>query len=106
MQGSELTDSIRVQVVSVESDREIGWADNVTASLQDRLPDLQAAIHAGVSAVSASLQRLSKPPGWEISTVETTFGVSLTAEGGALIAKAGLGATVDVCVKFARSDDA
>jgi hypothetical protein len=90
----------------VESDREIGWAENLTASLQDRLPDLQAAIHAGVSAVSTSLVHIPKPSGWKIDTVETRFGISLTAEGGAIIAKAGLGTTLDVNVKLTRSEDA
>jgi hypothetical protein len=106
MQGSDAADSIRVQVVSIESDREIGWAENITVALQDRIPDLQAAVGAGVAAVSASLQNLPRPTGWDVATIEATFGVSLTAEGGALIAKAGLGATMDVTVSFVRSNNA
>jgi hypothetical protein len=43
--------------------------------------------------------------GWRLDNVSASFGVTLTAEAGALLSKASAGATFDVTVTYKRAPD-
>ena len=85
--------------------REIGWGTNVAEQLESRLDDIRRAIAAGATAVARSLDSLSGAPDWQLDSVSASFGITLTAEAGALVSKASAGATFEVTVTYKRSAD-
>lgn len=100
-------ESVLIQVVGdAEDHRQINWAVNVAERLDTRIEDLRRAVMSGTSAIAESLPSLAEAEGWRLSDVSATFGVSLTAEAGAIIAKAEAGATFEVSVTFTRTESA
>lgn len=95
---------ILVQVVpATQPGREIGWRSPAVADQLDRrLDDIKAAVATGTRAVGDSLPTLPEAAGWEVKEVSASFGITLTAEAGALITKASAGATFEVSVTFQR----
>ncbi len=93
-----------VPVVKVSSRREIGWNGNVSAPLEDRLPEIQHGIAAGTQMVAGTLGGLHGPKGWCINEVSASFGITLAAEAGVIVSKASAEATLDVTVTFTRQD--
>jgi hypothetical protein len=100
--NTEPEHKVLVQVVEVDSDREIGWASNLAEQLQGRLDDIRAAIVAGSGTVANSLVSLPSAEGWVLDEVSAAFGITLTAEAGVILSKASAAATFDVTVKFSR----
>jgi Trypsin-co-occurring domain 1 len=98
-------DEVLVQVIQLEPGREIGWGSGVTEKLRDHLDDLSAAIRAGSAAVAGSLDSLATRPGWHLTEVSASFGVTLTGEAGILVSHASVGATFDVTVRFTRAEE-
>lgn len=96
--------AVLVQVVpAAEAGREIGWGQaNVAEALDRRLDDIRQAIASGARAVADALPSLPRPDDWELSEVSAAFGLTLTAEAGALLTRASAGATFDVTVTFTR----
>lgn len=106
MKDSDSTE-ILVQVVpQAEAGREIGWGTNVAEKLEGRMDDVRRAVESGSSAVASSVEGLPAPTGWRISEVSASFGVTLTAEAGALVSKAGGAATFEVAITFSRGTNA
>ncbi|ONI92337.1 hypothetical protein ALI22I_04600 [Saccharothrix sp. ALI-22-I] len=102
---AELDDEpVLVQVVDVQAGREIAWGSNAAARLGDRVDEIRKAIVAGTRAVSAGLSDLSVAEEWEVGEVSATFGITLTAEAGVLLSRAGAEATFEVSVTFQRSE--
>ena len=95
---------VLVQVV-VADDREIGWGSNIAERLDGRLDDVRQAIASGAKAVADSVPTLASAQGWKLSEVSAAFGVTLTAEAGALLSKASAGATFEVTVIYRRDED-
>jgi hypothetical protein len=96
---------VLVQVVpDAAAGREIGWGTNVAERLDARLDDIRRAIASGASAVAESLGSLPSARDWRLDNVTASFGVTLTAEAGALLSKASAGATFDVTVTYKRDD--
>ena len=95
---------VLVQVAAdAEAGREIGWSTaNVAEQLDRRLSDIRNAVTDGAAAIAQSLPTLPEAKGWQLQEVGATFGVTLTAEAGALITKASAGATFEVTVSFRR----
>jgi hypothetical protein len=83
--------------------REIGWGTNVAEQLESRLDDIRRAIASGTMAVAGSLDSLHSVPDWRLDNVSASFGVTLTAEAGALLTKAAAGATFEVTVTYKRT---
>ena len=98
--GSE---QVLVQVVDVRAGREIGWGTSLAEELGKRLDDIRVAIAAGAKTVAGSLVGLPSAQGWQLEEVSASFGVTLTAEAGALLSKASAGATFEVQVTFHRT---
>ncbi|MDX2527011.1 CU044_2847 family protein [Streptomyces europaeiscabiei] len=95
---------VLVQVVELESGREISWGSNVAETLRNRLNDIREAIRAGADSVSSSLGDLPRQNGWEVGEVSASFGITLTAEAGVILSKASTEATFEVTVTFRRSE--
>jgi hypothetical protein len=91
-----------VQVVEVDVEGDIGWRDNLAEQLGDRSEDIRHAIAAGAKAVTDSLPQLPGAQGWKMKEVSASFGVTLTAEAGAILSKASAGATFEVNVTYQR----
>lgn len=102
MEAKEPGDTVLVQVLPVGRGREIGWGRNTVSALSPRLHDLGEAIAAGSRAVALNLARLSAAPGWELTEVSASFGITFTAESGVIIAKGSAGAAIEVNVTFRR----
>jgi Trypsin-co-occurring domain 1 len=101
--GIESEHKVFVQVVEVNSGREIGWGSNLSEQLQGRRDDIRAAIVSGSDTVASSLVSLSSAGGWVLDEVSAGFGITLTAEAGVILSKASAAATFDVTVKFTRT---
>ena len=97
-------DHVWVQVVELDSNRQIGWGSNLEQRLNERIGDIRAAVVSGSSAVAESIGSLVSPEGWELGEVTASFGVALTAEAGAILTKASGEATFEVEVTFKRKD--
>ncbi len=97
---------VLVQVVDVDvaADREITFGRNLAEGLGDRVDDIRRAIEAGSESVANSLQSLAAPEGWRQAEVSASFGITLTAEAGAIVSKASAGASFEVSVRFTRAD--
>jgi hypothetical protein len=92
---------VLVQVMPAASaGREIGFGANVAERLEARLDDIRRAIASGATAVAESLGGLPSAQGWQLDEVSASFGITLTAEAGALLSKASAGATFDVTVTY------
>ncbi|RSM90546.1 hypothetical protein DMH04_03510 [Kibdelosporangium aridum] len=95
---------VLVQVVDVADGREIGWGSNAANKLGDRMDDVRKAIVAGTRAIANGLPDLVVAENWEVGEVSATFGVTLTAEAGVLLSRAGAEATFEVTVTFQRKE--
>jgi hypothetical protein len=100
---STVPEDVFVQVVETDGGREIAWGANVTERLRDRLDELRAAVVAGAQVVNADLDQLPERPHWRVSELSATFGVTLTADAGVLLSRAGAEATFEVTVTFSRT---
>jgi hypothetical protein len=96
------TEQVLVQVVPVESGREIGWGSSTVEAFRDRLGDVREAVAAGAQAVADSLPGLPAAEGWRLGEVTGSFGICLTAEAGVILTKASAAATFEVTVTFQR----
>jgi hypothetical protein len=92
-----------VQVVDIDDQGEIGWGDNLAERVEDRSGDIRRAIEAGAKTVTESLPGLPGAPGWRMQQVSASFGVTLTAEAGAILSKASAGATFEMTVTYERT---
>lgn len=96
------TDNVWVQVVALDSQRQITWGSDVAQRLQERIGDIREAVTAGAATVASSLRSLDSPAGWELDEVSASFGIALTAEAGVLLTKASGEATFEVSITFRR----
>jgi hypothetical protein len=105
MSGMEASESgpVLVQVVEVEGGRQIGRVADLAEQLGDRMEDVRRAIAVGARTVADSLPGLPGAEGWGMDEVTASFGVTLTAEAGAILSKASAGATFEVCVTYRRN---
>lgn len=103
--GADVPGQVWVQVVELDSERQIGWGSNLAQHLHERIGDIREAIVSGSSTVAESIGSLVSPEGWELGEVTASFGVALTAEAGAILTKASGEATFEVSVTFKRNDD-
>jgi hypothetical protein len=97
-------DNVWVQVVPLDSQRQITWGSDVAQRLQERIGDVRNAITTGTATVASSLDSLDAPVGWKLDEISASFGIALTAEAGVLLTKASGEATFEVSVTFRRGD--
>jgi hypothetical protein len=100
--AGESPDDVWVQVVAIDSQRQITWSSDLAQRLRERIGDVRAAIVSGSSTVADSLGSLDSPQGWDLDEVCASFGIALTAEAGVLLTRASGEATFEVSVTFRR----
>lgn len=95
-----------VRIETVEFDRKGGRqisAANRTASLLgDRRDEIEAGIASAADIVRASMASQDEKNGWRVSSVEATFGITLSAEAGVIITKASAEASFEVTMTIER----
>jgi hypothetical protein len=97
-------DNVWIQVVPLDSQRQITWGSDVAQRLHERIGDVQDAITTGAATVAGSVSSLDSPAGWGLDEVSATFGIALTAEAGVLLTRASGEATFEVSVTFRRKE--
>jgi hypothetical protein len=95
---------VQVIDVNVAAGREITFGKNSAEKLANRQDDIRGAIEAGSQTLANSIESLPSPAGWRLGEVSASFGITLTAEAGAIVSKASAGATFEVSVTFTRED--
>lgn len=99
--GSAEHDDVLVLVYDVDSGRQISKAP-LPERLADRAADIWKGIQAGVDTVLAGIRGLPRHGQWAADEVSASFAVTLAAETGVLLAKAGGSATLEISVTFRR----
>ena len=98
-------DTVLVHVVELRDGREIRWSQGGLERLRERLSDVKAAVVAGGRTLAASLPDLPSPDRWELDEVSATFGVTLTAEAGAVLSRVSTEGSFEVTIKYRPRPD-
>ena len=99
-----MTTHLYVHVAPVSDGRQIGWGSDLVNSLQSRAEDIRQAVEAGLSIVGETITAHTvAAPGWTLSEVATSFGITLTSEGGVIFAKASAETAFEVTATFRRA---
>jgi hypothetical protein len=72
--------------------------DKIVDQSRKAIEKALSSIHNMADRVAATIESLAKPP----SEVEVSFGIKFDAESGAIIAKAGIEASVNVTLKWQK----
>jgi hypothetical protein len=99
---------INVRVETVELDRsagtrQIGPRQRTTALLRDRRHDIEAAVTEATTILQDSAVKVENAPGWRVSGIEATFGLTLAAEAGVIVSKASAEASFEVTITIERA---
>ncbi|WBB57678.1 CU044_2847 family protein [Streptomyces sp. WMMC500] len=104
MAGS--TSRVRVETVDLDAGagggRQIGTRSRTTAALEDRGPEIEAAIVQASAIAQRSLAEAPARDGWRVSTMEVSFGLTLAAEAGVVLSKASAEASFAVTLTIER----
>ena len=96
---------VRVETVELDrsGDRQIRSRTQATEQLAQRREDIQAAIVQTSEIAREALGGLAEPPGWKVSSLKLTFGVTLAAEAGVIVSKASAEASFEVVLTIERT---
>ena len=102
----DLFQNVYVEVIgsTTDSTNQIAWGDHIVESLVNRVQDLRNAIGDAARIVMGSLDSFPRNDQWETSEVSGRFGLTLAAEGGVILSKAGIETTFEVEIKFTRTN--
>ncbi|MEU3742476.1 CU044_2847 family protein [Streptomyces sp. NPDC032198] len=94
---------IRVETVTVEAGtRQISNRVRTSAALHERAAELEEAITQAASIAQDSLSQVPQRNGWQVASMEVTFGLTLAAEAGVLLSKASAEASFEVSLTVER----
>ncbi|WP_433273411.1 CU044_2847 family protein [Actinosynnema sp. CS-041913] len=96
---------VRVETVELDAvgGRQISARHRGTALLADRKDEIRQGIQSAVEVVRDSLADDRDERGWRVSSVEATFGITLSAEAGVILGKASAEATFEVTLTVERT---
>jgi hypothetical protein len=96
---------VRVEVVELGpgGQRQIAAEERLTELLRDRADDVRSAIREVADLTRGALEPEDGHDGQRITRLEAKFGLTLTAETGVLIAKAGAEASFEVTLTVDRT---
>lgn len=106
--NSEGAGAVLVHVTEVDAgvSRQISAQERLTDKLKQREADLSAAIGMATrimrDSISEAPQSAVPVDGWQVSELQATFGLTLTAEAGVLVSRAGAEATFEITIKVVR----
>jgi hypothetical protein len=99
---------VRVEVVPLErgGERQISRRERVTELLRERATDIEAAIAEAARIAGTALTRSDGDGagGWRVSSLEATFGVTLTTEAGVIVGKASAEASFEITLTVQRRE--
>jgi hypothetical protein len=95
---------VRIETVDFDGgdNRQISGASRSASRLVERRAEIEAGIAAAADIVRASMKSAADENGWRVSTVEATFGLTLSAEAGVIITKASAEASLEVTMTIER----
>lgn len=95
---------VRVETVELDTSagRQIRSRTRATEQLAQRRPDVQAAIAQTSEIAREALENLAEPPGWKVSSLKLTFGITLAAEASVIVSKASAEASFEVALTIER----
>jgi len=96
---------VRVEVIELDDSgfRQVSEGSRVTARLSERSAEVQEAIREASNIAQDSLQNLPERPGWRVSGLEVTFGLTLAVEAGVIVSKASGEASFEVTLSIERT---
>ncbi|WP_409240311.1 CU044_2847 family protein [Streptomyces sp. PA5.6] len=101
----ELVADVRVETVALDASgtRQISPRTRTSSSLGDRAAELEEAIVQASAIAQQSLAQVPSRDGWQVSSMEVTFGLTLAAEAGVILSKASAEASFEVTLTVARA---
>ncbi|HEX8867271.1 MAG TPA: CU044_2847 family protein [Lentzea sp.] len=83
--------------------RQISSTNRTASLLEDRRAEIEAGIASAADIVRTSMANAEEKNGWRVSSVEATFGITLSAEAGVIITKASAEASFEVTMTIERA---
>lgn len=93
---------VLIEAVRPTPGRQIGPRAHQLVSLAEHREVLQHAIREGIQAAAVAFEQPAAGD-WKVSSVEITFGVSLTTEAGVIISKVAGEASFEVSATISRT---
>ncbi len=96
---------VRIETVAFDrrGGRQISAADRTSSLLEERRGEIEAGIAGAADIVRTSMASVEQQDGWQVSSVEATFGITLSAEAGVIITKASAEASLEVTMTIERA---
>lgn len=89
--------NVRVEIVETDAGgRQIAQRQRVSQALSKRRADIEAAVGEAIEVLSASVEKAPDKAGWGVSSVEGTFGISLTTDASVIVSKLSAQASLQV----------
>lgn len=98
--------AVRVETVEIDHSgtRQISGRTRPTVPLAEHTPQVRAAISAASEIVQDSLESMRPRAGWQVSTLEVTFGITLAADTSIIVSKASAAASFEVKLTVERTE--
>ncbi|MFE2533689.1 CU044_2847 family protein [Streptomyces sp. NPDC056738] len=98
---------VRVETVVLDASgsRQIGTRTRSTAALAERATEVEEAIVEASAITQRALAQVPVHHGWQVSSVDVTFGLTLAAEAGVILSKASAEASFEVTLTVERVAD-
>lgn len=96
---------VRVETVALDAagGRQIAARTRTSAVLGDRAAEVEEAIVQASAIAQQSLAQVPERDGWQVTSMEVTFGLTLAAEAGVILSKASAEASFEVTLTVERS---
>lgn len=95
---------VRVETVAVDAagGRQISSRTRSSSALGERAAELEEAIVQASAIAQQSLSQVPRRDGWQVASMEVTFGLTLAAEAGVILSKASAEASFEVTLTVER----
>ncbi|MEU8749094.1 CU044_2847 family protein [Streptomyces chartreusis] len=98
---------IRVETVALDAtgNRQIASRSRTTAALGERAAEIEDAIVQASAIAQRSLDQVPERGGWQVRSLDVTFGLTLAAEAGVILSKASAEASFEVTLTVERTPE-
>lgn len=96
---------VRVETVALDAagSRQIAARTRSTSSLGERAAEVEEAIVQASAIAQQSLAQVPERDGWQVTSMDVTFGLTLAAEAGVILSKASAEASFEVTLTVERT---
>lgn len=96
---------VRVETVALDAagSRQIAARTRTSEVLEGRAAEVEEAIVQASAIAQQSLAQVPERDGWQVTSMEVTFGLTLAAEAGVILSKASAEASFEVTLTVERS---